>query len=452
MDAPVTTLLTGWGRTAPSAAQVLRPRTATEVSEALSCPPPRGVVARGLGRAYGDAAQNAGGVVLEMTGLTGHLELDAAAGTVTVDAGTSLDALLRALVPAGWFVGVTPGTRFVTVGGAIASDVHGKNHHVDGGFGRWVERLTLATPAGVHDLEPGCDLFRATTGGMGLTGVVTRATLRLLPIETSTMRVRTDRTADLDGALDLLSGTDRYSVAWVDLLARGAATGRAVVLRGDHARAHEVADRDPLAWPGGGVRVPAPPWAPSGLLNRVTATAFNEAWYHAAPRSREALQPVPAFFHPLDGVPGWNRLYGSRGFLQYQLVVPTGAEDVLRRVVHALSAASVPSFLTVLKRLGPGDGWLSFPVPGWTLALDVPCGVPGLAGLLDDLDAEVAAAGGRVYLSKDSRLRPDVLAAMYPDLERWQAVQAAVDPHGVLRSDLSRRLPLLAPGRTTGGR
>jgi decaprenylphospho-beta-D-ribofuranose 2-oxidase len=421
------------------------------VAEALSCPPARGVVARGLGRAYGDAAQNAGGVVLDMTGLSGDARLDRAHGTVTVAAGTSLDALLRALVPAGWFVGVTPGTRFVTVGGAIASDVHGKNHHVDGGFGRWVERFTLASPSGVHEVEPGTDLFWATLGGMGLTGVVTRATLRLLPVQTATMRVRTDRTPDLDGALALLSGQDRYSVAWVDLLAQGAATGRAVVLRGEHAEAHEVPGRDPLAWPTAGPRLPAPRWAPSGLLNRATVRAFNEAWYRAAPRSREALQPAPAFFHPLDGVAGWNRLYGSRGFLQYQLVVPTGAEDVLRRVVGRLSAAQVPSFLTVLKRLGAGGGGLSFPVPGWTLALDLPSGVPDLARLLDDLDAEVAAAGGRVYLSKDARLRPDVLATMYPDLARWQAVQAGVDPHGVMRSDLSRRLPLLpSPGHARG--
>jgi decaprenylphospho-beta-D-ribofuranose 2-oxidase len=438
-------LLTGWGRTAPTAARLLHPTSAEQVAQALADAPPRGVLARGLARSYGDAAQNAGGVVLDTTGLDQLVDLDPVAGTVTVDAGVSLDRLLAELVPRGWFVGVTPGTRYVTVGGAIASDVHGKNHHVDGGFCQWVERMTLATPTGVLELGPEDEAFWATAGGMGLTGVVTRATLRLLPIETASMRVRTQRVPDLDGALALLAGDDdRYSVAWIDLLASGSATGRSVVMRGDHAGAGDLpAGRSPLAYRPTS-RLAAPSRVPSGLLNPLTVRAFNELWYRKSPRDHEGLEGLQAFFHPLDGVRGWNRVYGRHGFLQYQLVVPLGAEEVVHAAVAALSQARVPSFLAVLKRLGAQPGLLSFPLAGWTLALDVPAATPGLAPLLDRLDEQVAAAGGRVYLSKDSRLRPDLLATMYPQLERWQQVQAQLDPDGVLRSDLSRRLPLLA--------
>ena len=438
----MTELLTGWGRTAPTAAaRVLRPTSADEIAQVLREAGDRGVLARGLARSYGDAAQNSGGTVLDLTALDGLLELDADKATVTVDAGVSLDRLLAEIVPRGFFVGVTPGTRYVTVGGAIASDVHGKSHHVDGGFCQWVERLTLATPTGVLELTPADEAFWATAGGMGLTGVVTRATLRLHRIESSKMQVRTQRAPDLDSALSLLSDAgDRYSVAWIDLLA---GNGRCVVGRGDHAGAQ---GQDPLHYVPS-AKLSAPPWVPSGLLNPLTVKAFNELWYRKSPKDHEGLESIQTFFHPLDGVRDWNRIYGRGGFLQYQFVVPLAADQVVRDAVEALGQARVPSFLAVLKRLGDQPGMLSFPMAGWTLALDVPTATPGLAPLLDRLDGQVAAAGGRVYLSKDSRLRPDVLSAMYPELGRWQQVQATLDPDGVLRSDLSRRLPLLPARR-----
>ncbi|WMD03718.1 FAD-binding oxidoreductase [Streptomyces sp. FXY-T5] len=444
------TTVTGWGRTAPTAAGLIRPRSYEEAAAAVRDCGARGGIPRGLGRAYGDAAQNAGGSVLDMTALDRVHAIDADGGTVLCDAGVSLHRLMEVLLPLGWFVPVTPGTRYVTVGGAIGADIHGKNHHVSGSFARHVLALELLTADGeIRTVIPGTPLFDATAGGMGLTGVILTATIRLQPVETSLMSVDTERATDLDDLMARLAATDhryRYSVAWIDLLARGAATGRAVLTRGDHAPLDALPARlrrDPLAFRT--PRLPATPEIlPEGLLSRTTVGLFNELWYRKAPRARTGrLQRISGFFHPLDGVPHWNRVYGRGGFVQYQFVVGHGREDTLRRIVRRISEHRCPSFLAVLKRFGEADpGWLSFPVPGWTLALDIPAGLPGLGAFLDELDEEVAAAGGRVYLAKDARLRPELLATMYPRLDDFRELRAELDPHGVFVSDLARRLSL----------
>jgi decaprenylphospho-beta-D-ribofuranose 2-oxidase len=459
-------LLTGWGRTAPSVADVVRPTDPEEVvalvKNAVSSG--TGFVARGLGRSYGDAAQSAGGLVVDTTALDHVSAADLESGVVRVGAGVSLDSLMRSLVPRGWWVPVSPGTRYVTVGGAIASDIHGKNHHRDGSFCSHVESLTLVTPAGTVEVTPESDpeLFWATAGGMGLTGVIVEATFRLARIETSYMLVDIEKADDLDDCLDRMTGRDseyRYSVAWIDCLARGRNLGRSVLTRANHATRTELAAvRGPKAWgPGRNgserrdsdllafdakVRFDVPITPPGGLLNPWTVAAFNEAWYRKAPRFAEGhVETIASYFHPLDAVGSWNRLYGPNGFVQYQFVVPFDSEDVLRSVLERLSSERIASFLAVLKSFGDADpGPLSFPKPGWTLALDLPARSRGLGRILDDLDDAVAQADGRVYLAKDSRLRPQLLGAMYPGLGDWLAVRERVDPKGVLSSDMARRL------------
>jgi decaprenylphospho-beta-D-ribofuranose 2-oxidase len=427
--------------------------TAGQVGDLLRGAGPRGMIARGLGRSYGDAAQNSGGQVLLAMDGEPHLEGD----RVVAAGGSSLHDLMRFLLPRGRFLPVTPGTRYVSVAGAIACDVHGKSHHVTGTFGANIDGFDLVTPDGVtRTVTPATDpeLFWATVGGMGLTGVITSATLRTIAVPTGWVDVTTDRFDDLDTLMAAMrEGDDAwpYSVAWVDTLSSGGprgrsgGLGRSVLTRGEHAglgRLDARRARTPYPLPGD-PRLGAPRGVPSGLVSRASVRAFNELWFRKAPRHRSGeLQTLATFFHPLDGVADWNRLYGPAGFVQYQLVVPDDAGDVVRDAVARLAASGHASFLAVLKRFGPAnEGLLSFPVAGWTLALDLPAR-PDLGTLLDRLDDAVVEAGGRVYLAKDSRLRADRFAAMYPRREEFARVRDRVDPGRVLSSDLARRLDL----------
>jgi decaprenylphospho-beta-D-ribofuranose 2-oxidase len=441
-------VLTGWGRTSPSSAVVRRVRSTDDIRDAIGSAGPRGVLARGLGRSYGDAAQSGGATVLDLS-LLNSIELDPDAGTATVGAGASLDAVMRALVPHGWFVPVTPGTRMVTVGGAIAADVHGKNHHRDGTFGSHVQSMVLVDGSGVvRTLDPSTtpDAHWATIGGMGLTGIVTQATFDLIPITSSRISVDTERTKDLDDVMSrMLDGDDayRYSVAWVDSVHP---SGRGVLTRGDHATREQLSGKDaadPLGFEPK-VLATAPAIVPNGLVNPLTMRAFNEAWFRKAPTRRMGeLQRIGEFFHPLDIVQDWNRVYGPQGFLQYQFAVPDVAGALVGRALAALRSVGALSALTVLKRFGAANpAPLSFPQPGWTLAVDVPAGVDGLGEVLDRLDEEVVAAGGRLYLAKDSRMSPAMMAATYPRLAEWQRHRDAMDVDGVFTSDLARRLSL----------
>ncbi|MGW8487399.1 FAD-binding protein [Streptomyces sp. NPDC055886] len=450
-----TVSLTGWGRTAPTTAVRFRPRSYEEAAAVVRGRGPRGVIARGLGRSPGDAAQNAGGSVLDLTGLAGIGGVDAAAGTVRCDAGVSLERLLRVLLPLGWLPPVLPGTGRVTVGGAIASDLPGLDHRRTGSFARHVSALELLTADGeVRTVLPGTALFDATAGGLGLTGGILGATLRLRRVTTGLMSVTTERAGDLDDLLArFTAGGDRlpYASAWVDLMARGRASGRGILTRGEHATPDMRPAHAGRTWlpkrsgvAPGRPRVPSLPPLPGGLLGPGAAALYNEVRYRGAPRARGAgLRPLPAFFHASDALPDVRALYGRAGLVRYRFALGYGQEETLHRVVRRIAARRSPAVRAVLQRFGPADpGLLSFAAPGWSLALDLPAALPGLARFLDGVDEEVAAAGGRVCLAKDSRMRPETAAAMYPRLAEFRELRARLDPAGAFRSDLSRRLGL----------
>jgi decaprenylphospho-beta-D-ribofuranose 2-oxidase len=400
-----------------------------------------------MGRSYGDAAQLAGGAVLDITGLKG-LELDAGGGIVTAQAGTTIGELLAALVPRGRVVPVVPGTQHVTIGGAIASDIHGKNHGTAGTFGSHVQALGMLTAAGeLQVLVPGGSqgLFEATVGGMGLTGVIVWAKVRLRPVQSALVSVDTDRVRDLDQAFAALrapGGTHR--VAWLDLLGPGLARG--IVTRAEHLPVVGVAGARGSATVRSRLTVPAR--FPSGLLHAGAVRAYNEYRFRSSPRRR--LGHAESFgnhMFPLDALDAWPRLYGRRGFLQYQFVVPIGGERTVQRVIERLRRSGVLCYLAILKDFGPAnDAPLSFPLQGWTLTLDLPRGASGLAALLNEFDQLVVQVGGRVYLTKDIRLAPDTLAAMYPRLAQWRACRDKADPEGLWRSDLGVRTGLVSAG------
>ncbi len=442
--------LTGFGLTNPSGAVVVDIDDEVAAT-AIKDLPARGGIARGLGRSYGDPAQNGGGHVLRLA--PGSIVVDEQACTATVGAGVSLDDVLRVIVPRGFFVPVTPGTRYVTIGGAVASDIHGKNHHLDGSFGNHVTniRMMLADTT-VVDVGPDDDpeLFWATVGGMGLTGLMLEVTFRLLPIETSRISVDTYRLDSLDDVMTEMVASEsdfRYSVAWLDLLATGRRVGRGVLTNGAHAVTDQLdpaASNEPLCYAADQIAVMPPLVPPQGVINKLTVKAFNEMWFRKAPRQRTGeLQSIPTYFHPLDLVGNWNRVYGAEGFVQYQFHVPDDAVDTMVSIIHRLAAAQLPIFMTVLKRFGPGNpAPLSFPQSGWQLAVDIGVAHRRIGTLLGEFDRMVLAVGGRHYLAKDASMSAETFRRGYPRLAEWQAVRERVDPAGIWASDQSRRLGL----------
>jgi len=435
--------VSGWGRHPVAYGEVARP-------ERLLLPPDgRPVLPRGLGRSYGDAAVPAapGGRVLETLRADRVLAFDEGSGTLTCEAGLSLAEVLRLFLPRGWFPPVTPGTKVVTVGGCVACDVHGKNHHRDGSLGAFVERLVVQVADGrMVECGPAREreLFLATIGGMGLTGLITEVTLRLQPAESGWMLVETEPVAGLDAMLDGLRDAAKdwqYTVGWIDCLARGAALGRGVLMRGRHASRGEA----PAGPPPEPRRIAVPLDAPEWLLSPVLMRAFNAAYYqvHARrPGGSARIVPYQGFFYPLDAIGGWNRLYGRRGFLQYQCVVPRAAgAPAVALLLERLAAAGAASFLAVIKDCGPeSDAYLSFPLEGTTLALDLPYRGAPTEALVHELNATVIAAGGRVYLAKDAVTRAEDFALMVPRLAEWRRIREKWDPGHRFRSAQSVRV------------
>ncbi len=412
----------------------------------------RGVVARGRGTAYGDAALNHGGAVLDTLRLARFLRFDDRTGQITCEAGVPLRAIAEVAVPRGWFLAVTPGTWKSTAGGCLACDAHGKNHHVAGSFADHVLRFRLAVADG-RVLEctrsRNAELFWATAGGLGLTGVILDLTLQLQRIATSWLVVRHVKNKDLDATFAALEQPEAepYSVAWLDVLARGRRTGRSVLMLGRHADRGELpvaARAEPLAWrPGHSLRLPFA--LPAGAMSPLAVRAFNALYYRRFPDDdRPVLQPFRPFFYPLEAIDNFNLLYGRRGLFEYQFVVPArAAPAVLQVILERVAANGHGSFLCVIKRLGAGNpGPLSFPTEGYTLAVDIPARGESLLRLMRDFDGLVAERGGRVYFAKDSRLAPEVVDTMYPRRRAWAEQLERLDPGHVLTSSLSRRLGL----------
>lgn len=453
--------LTGWGRTAPTSAEVLSTEDPEQIARAVAMVAEdneskpahlrRGVIARGLGRSYGDNAQNAGGLVIDMTALNKIHRIDRDTHLVDVDAGVNLDQLMKAALPFGLWVPVLPGTRQVTVGGAIGSDIHGKNHHSAGSFGNHVRSLQLLTADGtVQTIGPkkNAKLFWATVGGCGLTGIILRATIEMTPTETAYFIADGDVTSGLDETIAFHSdGTEddyEYSSAWFDALSPMPKLGRAVISRGSLAKLDQLPKKlrkNPLDFTGK-TFLTFPDLFPNGLLNNKTFTLATEVWYRKGATYRQKPQNLTAFYHPLDMLGEWNRAYGSRGFLQYQFVVPPEAVEEFKQILIDIQASGRYSFLNVFKYFGKGNqAPLSFPMPGWNVCLDFPI-APGLNEFVTELDRRVLEFGGRLYTGKDSRTTAEAFHQMYPRIDEWIKVRRSVDPTGVFMSDMARRLEL----------
>ena len=459
-DIPTTkTRLMGFGRTAPSVADVLSTPDPAVIAKAVAQVADsggRGVIARGLGRSYGDNAQNGGGLVIDMTPLNGIHSIDADTCLAVVDAGVSLDQLMKAALPFGLWVPVLPGTRQVTVGGAIACDIHGKNHHSAGSFGNHVRSMELLTADGqIRHLTPNSpdvaesELFWATVGGNGLTGIVLRATIAMTPTETAYFIADGVATKDLDETVAVhLDGSEdkyTYSSAWFDLISPPPKLGRAAVSRGSLAKLDQLPKklaRNPLKFDAPQL-LTVPNIFPVSAMNKLSFMAIGEVYYRLGGTYTGKIMNLSQFYHMLDLVSGWNNAYGPTGFAQHQFLVPPDAMDEFKAIIRWIQTRGHYSALNVFKLFGPGNrAPLSFPMAGWNVAMDFP-NRPGVNEFLNELDARVMEFGGRVYTAKDSRVSADTFHAMYPRIDEWIAVRRKVDPTGVFVSDMARRLELL---------
>ena len=429
--------IAGWGRYPRVEARISAPRTPAAVARRLA---EGATIARGMGRSYGDSALAPR--VMACRGLDHFLSFDDQTGVLRCAAGVTLDEVVALFVPRGWFPMVTPGTRFVTVGGAVAADVHGKNHHRDGSFCDHLLELTLMLADGEVvrcSPEENAALFHATCGGMGLTGVILEAAFRLRPIRSAFIRETVLKAANLGEALALFEAHDAasYSVAWIDCLAGGRHLGRSLIMLGEH-------DEEGALESIGGRPLSVPLEMPAGLLNRWSVGAFNTLYYHRVLRRRlERRVHFAPYFYPLDGIRQWNHLYGRAGFLQYQFVLPkaagmAGVSEVLERIARSGRG----SFLAVLKSFGRGNrNLLSFPMEGYTLAVDLKREA-GVFELLDELDRCVVDHGGRIYLAKDARMGREVFRQGYPEWEAFAELREQLGAAGRFRSLQSERLGL----------
>jgi FAD/FMN-containing dehydrogenase len=439
----LTKLISGWGRYPVQSCELERPERYADLRPTTDT-----LIARGQGRSYGDASLNENGRVILTERIDRMLELDVKQGILKAEAGVTLADILPVIVKQGWFLPVTPGTKFVSLGGCVAADVHGKNHHHDGGFAGHVLGIVLILADGSYktcSATENADLFWATVGGMGLTGIISEVTLKLIPIQTAQMMVRHHAANNLQHLFQLLQDPaldERYSVAWIDCLARGEQLGRGIAMFGHHATTAEFGRDNPL-----GIKTKRtrslPFNFPAWVLNPLSISLFNKLYYYRESRKKSPfISDYDSYFYPLDAIGQWNRMYGKRGFVQYQCVIPEAtALEGISALLKELSASRRSSFLAVLKRLGAeGKGLLSFPMPGYTLALDLPLRDKTLFSLLDKLDHIVLQHGGRVYLAKDARISAESFRTMYPGYAEWLKIKKSIDPANRFSSSLARRL------------
>jgi FAD/FMN-containing dehydrogenase len=385
-----------------------------------------------------------------MTRMNRILEFNETSGVVRAEAGVTIDELIQTFLPRGWFLSVTPGTRYVTLGGCIANDVHGKNHHLEGSFSSCIQSLTLIKADGEAvpcSPKHSPQLFWATIGGMGLTGIISDVTLQLRRVESAYLHVEHQAANDLEELLELMAEEDQeYSVAWIDCLASGARQGRGVYMQGRHMSEDELSPQyreRPL--------IPELPKTrsfpfnmPGGLMNRYSVQGFNAWYYKHESRKGVFASDYQRYFYPLDSIQNWNRLYGKRGFIQYQCVLPLeSCAEGLHKLLDTLQRKGQASFLAVLKRMGPGNqGPLSFPMEGYTLAVDIPVSGKKAIDLSRELNAVTLDHEGHVYLAKDALLEPNTFREMYPEFEQWRSIKESVDPDWVFQSVLSQRLEM----------
>jgi FAD/FMN-containing dehydrogenase len=424
--------ISDWGNYPVIEAEVSGFDTADQLRKKLEKPGP--FISYGNGRSYGDASlQND---ILLTRRFNKFLSFDESTGVLCCQAGVLLSEILEVFMPRGWFLPVTPGTKLITLGGAIAADIHGKNHHVHGSFGQHILSMDIMRNDGsIITCSPSenADLFKITVGGMGLTGVILNATFALRKIETAYIREETVRAANLNEVMDGFETSNNwtYSVAWIDCLSRGDAMGRSILMRGEHAAAGELlhsAHKNTPLQPKSGLQLDVPFRLPNMALNPWTMRAFNFLYYNKTrPGVHKHIVDYNAFFYPLDAIDNWNRIYGTRGFTQYQFVIPKAAgREGMQKILKRITESGLGSFLAVLKLFGKQDSFISFPMEGYTLALDFPISLKAM-DLFKELDAMVADYGGRLYLAKDSRMSAEMFGKTYPNADEFRQAVALLN-------------------------
>jgi decaprenylphospho-beta-D-ribofuranose 2-oxidase len=438
--------LAGWGNYPVAESYTIVARSEADCIDAMK---QEKLIPRGLGRSYGDQAINDSKYVAVCTKLNYFISFDDKEGILQCQAGVSLEEIISTFGPKGWLPMICPGTKFVTIGGAIANDIHGKAHHIDGSFVNCVQSFTILIADGsvlTVSRTENEDLFWANFGGLGLLGVILTATIKLRKIETTYFKQKSVVIKDLDHMLEALDKYDHqynYSVAWIDALAKGKKLGSGVLTLGNAAKLADLPEKlknDPLKLHSTG-KLSVPFFFPSFALNGLTVRVLNKLIAFVQNSPKEFVH-YEKFFFPLDAINNWNKGYGKRGFVQYQFVIPEeNGRKNLQEILEMIAASGCTPFLNVFKRMGDGQGILSFPFKGYTLAIDFPV-TNQLISFTPKLDAKVLAAGGRLYLGKDALLNETMFKEMYPQYRQWLSIKHKYDPKGEFSSNISRRLGL----------